>query len=228
LTDLLRRLCLKLDYRFQNPALLTQALTHRSFNSVNNERLEFLGDGLINFVIGAALYEVRPKAEEGALSRLRASLVREETMALLAHRLELGEVLHLGESERKSGSFGRDSILADALEALVGAIFIDSGFDAARAVTLHLYAPLLADLPDPESLKDAKTRLQECLQGQSRPLPHYAVLSESGPPHRREFVVRCSLEDAADTTQAAGPSRRLAQQRAAEMMLTRLAEAAHA
>jgi ribonuclease-3 len=228
LSDLQRRLCVRLDYQFQNQALLTQALTHRSFSSVNNERLEFLGDGLINFVIGAALYEVRPKAEEGALSRLRASLVREETMALLAHKLELGEVLHLGESERKSGGFDRDSILADALEALVGAIFIDSGFDAARAVTLHLYAPLLADLPDPESLKDAKTRLQEQLQGQSRPLPNYEVLSESGPPHRREFVVRCSLADAADTTQAAGPSRRLAQQRAAEMMLTRLAEAAHA
>jgi ribonuclease-3 len=168
LSDLQRRLCVRLDYQFQNQALLTQALTHRSFSSVNNERLEFLGDGLINFVIGAALYEVRPKAEEGALSRLRASLVREETMALLAHKLELGEVLHLGESERKSGGFDRDSILADALEALVGAIFIDSGFDAARAVTLHLYAPLLADLPDPESLKDAKTRLQEQLQGITR------------------------------------------------------------
>jgi ribonuclease-3 len=228
LNDPLRRLCRRLDYEFQNPALLTQALTHRSSGPANNERLEFLGDGLINFVIGAALYEGQIRAEEGALSRLRASLVREETMALLARQLELGEVLHLGESELKSGGFRRDSILADALEAVIGAIFIDAGFDAARKSVLHVYASLLADLPDPETLKDAKTRLQEVLQAQSRPLPSYEVLSESGPPHRREFVVRCSLSDAADATQAAGSSRRIAQQRAAEMMLAKLSENAHA
>jgi len=228
LSDLLQRLCRRLDYQFKNPALLTQALTHRSFGAQNNERLEFLGDGLINFVIGAELYDKQIRAEEGALSRLRASLVREETMALIGRELELGEVLHLGESELKSGGFRRDSILADALEALVGAVFLDTGFDAARKVTLHVYAAFLANLPDHETLKDAKTRLQEVLQAQSRALPVYEVLSESGPPHKREFVVRCSLSDAVQTTQAAGSSRRIAQQRAAAMMLEKLSENAHA
>lgn len=226
--DQLQRLCRKLDYEFRNPALLTQALTHRSSGAMNNERLEFLGDGLINFVIGAELYDKQIRAEEGALSRLRASLVREETMAQIGRDLELGDVLHLGESELKSGGFRRDSILADALEAVIGAIFLDQGFDAARKVTLHVYAPFLADLPDPETLKDAKTRLQEVLQAQSRPLPVYEVLSESGPPHKREFVVRCSLSDAAEATQANGSSRRIAQQRAAAMMLEKLQENAHA
>jgi len=228
LNDLLQRLCRRLDYKFQNPALLTQALTHRSSGALNNERLEFLGDGLINFVIGAELYDKQIRAEEGALSRLRASLVREETMAQIGRELELGDVLHLGESELKSGGFRRDSILADALEALVGAIFLDAGFEAARKVTLHVYVQFLADLPDPETLKDAKTRLQEVLQAQSRALPVYEVLSESGPPHKREFVVRCSLSDAVETTQAAGSSRRIAQQRAAAMMLEKLSENAHA
>ena len=222
MNEQLQRLCRRLGYRFNNPALLTQALTHRSASALNNERLEFLGDGLINFVIGAALYEGQVRAEEGALSRLRASLVREETMAQIARELALGDVLLLGESELKSGGFRRDSILADALEAVIGAIFLDAGFDEARRVILHVYAALLADLPDPETLKDAKTRLQEVLQAHARALPVYEVLHESGPPHKREFVVRCSLSDAEDWTQANGSSRRIAQQRAAAMMLERL------
>jgi ribonuclease III len=228
LSDPLQRLCRKLDYGFRDAALLNQALTHRSQGAGNNERLEFLGDALVNFVIGDALYQNCPKAEEGALSRLRASLVREETLADLARGLQLGEVLNLGESELKSGGFRRDSIIADALEAVIGAIHLDGGFAAAQTAVLKLYAPLLAHLPDPDTLKDAKTRLQEWLQAQSRPLPQYEVLSESGPPHRREFTVRCSLADGEQTTQAAGPSRRLAQQRAAEMMLKNLSGAAHA
>ena len=228
MSDLLQRLCRKLDYSFRDAALLTKALTHRSHGAGNNERLEFLGDALINFVIGDALYGSCPKAEEGALSRLRASLVREETLADLARELQLGEVLNLGESELKSGGFRRDSIIADALEAVVGAIYLDSGFDSTRAVVLKLYAPLLANLPDPDTLKDAKTRLQEWLQAQARPLPHYEVLSESGPPHRREFLVRCSVADGEQTAEASGTSRRVAQQRAAEMMLKNLSGAEHA
>ncbi|TXH04239.1 MAG: ribonuclease III [Nevskiaceae bacterium] len=228
MNDPLPRLERRLDYRFRDPALLVRALTHRSHGAGNNERLEFLGDALINFVVGDALYRQCPKAEEGALSRLRASLVREESLAELARGLQLGDVLNLGESELKSGGFRRDSIIADALEAVIGAIHLDGGFEAAQKAALQLYAPLLANLPDPDSLKDAKTRLQEWLQAQARPLPRYDVLSESGPPHRREFLVRCSLLDADQTTEAAGSSRRIAQQRAAEAMLKKLSGGAHA
>ena len=213
------RLSRVLGYQFRNADLFAQALTHRSLGATNNERLEFLGDGLINFVAGAALYALRPKDEEGSLSRLRASLVREETLAKIARDLNLGDVLKLGESELKSGGFRRDSILADGLEALIGAIYLDSDFETARAVVLGLFASFLQNLPDPETLKDAKTRLQEWLQAQARPLPCYEILSESGPPHRREFVVRCTLTDSTNEVEAKGLSRRLAEQRAAEQML---------
>ncbi|MGH8541787.1 MAG: ribonuclease III family protein, partial [Stenotrophobium sp.] len=152
---------------------------------------------------------------------------REESLARIARGLELGDALRLGESELKSGGFRRDSIIADALEALIGAVFLDDGFDAARAVCLHLYNAPLADLPDPESLKDPKTRLQEWLQAQSRPLPRYDVLSEAGPPHERVFVVCCSLADGSETTEASGVSRRGAQQRAAEQMFQKLSESTH-
>lgn len=213
-------------YRFRDPALLQQALTHRSLGPVNNERLEFLGDSLINFIIGAALYNAQPQAEEGALSRLRASLVREEALAKIARGLELGEVLHLGESELKSGGYTRDSILGDALEALVGAVFIDGGFEAVRETCLKLFAPLLESLPDAESLKDSKTRLQEWLQARARPLPRYEVLAESGPAHARRFVVVCQLADAAVAAEAEGSSRRSAEQDAAQKMLENLGASA--
>ncbi len=222
MSELLNRLQQRLDYQFAAPELLQQALTHRSFSGHNNERLEFLGDGLLNFVIGDALYTLKPRDEEGALSRLRASLVREETLAKLARELELGEFLQLGESELKSGGFRRDSILADAFEAILGAIFLDGGFDKARAAALRLYTALLDTLPDPERLKDAKTRLQEWLQARARPLPAYAVLSEEGPPHARRFHVRCALTDAELGSEARGGSRRIAEQRAAEMLLKQL------
>ncbi|MDM4772346.1 ribonuclease III [Solimonas sp. SE-A11] len=212
----------RLGYKFRDGALLQQALTHRSYAHGNNERLEFLGDGLLNFVIGERLYALQPKAEEGALSRLRASLVREETLALLGRDLQLGELLRLGESELKSGGYRRDSILADALEAIIGAVFIDGGFDAARGVCERLYAPLLADLPDAESLKDPKTRLQEALQADGRPLPRYEILSESGPPHARRFAVRCLLPDNESFTESEGASRRSAEQRAAELMISKI------
>ncbi|HEY0915303.1 MAG TPA: ribonuclease III [Solimonas sp.] len=211
-----------LGYQFRDAALLQQALTHRSYAHGNNERLEFLGDGLLNFVIGERLYVLQPKAEEGALSRLRASLVREETLALLGRDLQLGDLLRLGESELKSGGYRRDSILADAVEAIIGAVFIDGGFDAARSVCERLYAPLLADLPDAESLKDPKTRLQEALQAGGRPLPRYEILSESGPPHARRFAVRCLLPDNESFTESEGASRRSAEQRAAELMISKI------
>jgi ribonuclease-3 len=217
--EALHRLQQAIGYDFRDASLLVRALSHRSTGAGNNERLEFLGDGLINFLVGAALYHARSADEEGALSRLRASLVREESLARLARDLRLGEYLHLGESELKSGGFRRDSILADALEALMGAIYLDGGFDAASDVCHRLFSPLLSTLPDAETLKDAKTRLQEWLQAKGRPLPRYEVLSETGPAHRRHFVVRCALTDAEHYADADGASRRNAEQGAAEAML---------
>ena len=170
-------------------------------------------------MIGATLYAARPQDDEGALSRLRASLVREETLAQLARELNLGDELKLGESELKSGGYRRDSILADALEALLGAVYLDGGFAAAHKTCLKLFAPLLDHLPDPESLKDSKTRLQEWLQGRSRPLPKYEVISESGPAHARCFRVRCQLQDAEQATEAEAAARRTAEQDAAKKML---------
>lgn len=217
--DLRQRLQQRLAYQFREPALLSQALTHRSASSRNNERLEFLGDALVNFVIAELLYQQRADAEEGALSRLRASLVREETLAQLATGLELSDVLTLGESELKSGGFRRHSILADAFEAVLGAIYLDGGFAAAAEVCRRLFADLLSQLPDADTLKDAKTRLQEWLQARQRPLPRYEVLSEEGPPHQRRFQVRASLIDGTLSAQASGASRRRAEQDAARALL---------
>lgn len=212
----------RLGYRFTEPTLLEQALTHRSVGSLNNERLEFLGDALVNFVIADTLYKLRGRAEEGALSRLRASLVREETLAKLARGLELSDALTLGESELKSGGYRRASILADAFEAILGAVYLDGGFAAAKGVCEHLFATLLDDLPDADSLKDPKTKLQEWLQAQGRPLPSYEVIEESGPPHKRQFRVRASLTDGVETTEAQGTSRRGAEQDAARQLLLSL------
>lgn len=222
MTDPLDRLQQRLGYRFGDADLLERALSHRSIGGRNNERLEFLGDALVNFVIASVLYASKPAAEEGALSRLRASLVREESLARLARELDLGEVMRLGESELKSGGFRRDSILADAFEAVLGAIYLDGGFDAAQATALYLFAALLADLPDAEALKDPKTRLQEWLQARARPLPRYAVLAEEGPAHARRFSVCCSLDDAEARTVAEAGSRRVAEQQAAAGMLQML------
>lgn len=230
MSDALDTLQRRLDYVFADPALLVLAMTHRSASHRNNERLEFLGDGLLNFVIGEALYQCKPRDEEGALSRLRASLVREASLASVARSLNLGDCIHFGESEQKSGGFRRDSILADALEALFAAIYLDRGFASAQAVILRVFQAMLDDLPDPEQLKDAKTRLQEWLQARGRPLPVYRILSESGPPHARRFQVVCALAEEAETAeppaeiqaQAQGSSRRVAEQRAAESLLQRL------
>ncbi|ULQ46572.1 ribonuclease III [Flagellatimonas centrodinii] len=211
-----------IGYQFQSPALLEQALTHRSCGGSNNERLEFLGDGLLNAVIGSALYACRPRDDEGALSRLRASLVREATLAGIARGFELGSLLRLGESERKTGGHRRDSILSDALEALLGAIWLDGGFEAAQRCCLDWFAARLQALPDPESLKDPKTRLQEWLQGQGLALPGYQVLAADGPPHRRRFTVRCTLAGDPRHAEAEAGSRREAEQRAARLLLEQL------
>ncbi|GAC1628887.1 MAG: ribonuclease III [Nevskia sp.] len=220
--ELRDRLLRALDYRFNDETLLLRALTHRSFGHDNNERLEFLGDALLNFAIGAEVYRLRPKAAEGDLSRLRASLVREETLATAARRLPLAEAVRLGSGELKSGGFRRDSILADALEALIGAVYLDSGYAPAAALCLRLLGPELQQMPDAGSLKDPKTRLQEALQAESRPLPEYTVLREEGPAHRRHFSVRCRLTDSDEQVEAEGGSRRNAEQQAAERMLAQL------
>ncbi|MBL6750578.1 MAG: ribonuclease III [Nevskia sp.] len=217
------RLQAALGYRFGDERRLARALTHRSASADNNERLEYLGDALLNFVIADSVFAAFPQASEGDLSRLRATLVREEALAAAARRIGLGDFLRLGSGELKSGGYRRDSILADGLEAVIGAVHLDGGFDAARGVCLRLFAEELGNLPDPLTLKDPKTRLQELLQATGRPLPEYAVLGESGPPHRRSFTVSCRLADGQDDgTVGEGGSRRLAEQQAAQRMLERL------
>ncbi len=211
----------QLDYAFNDPALLEQALTHRSAGSNNNERLEFLGDAVLDFVISAAIYERRGGDDEGDLSRLRAHLVRDRSLAAIARDLGVGNQLRLGPGEMKSGGQRRDSIIGDALEALFGAIYLDAGFDAVRKVILGIYAERLADLPDPESLRDPKTRLQEWLQGRGRALPDYELTDVSGQAHRQTFAVRCEVKGESSTT-GSGSSRRSAEQTAARAMLEQL------
>ena len=211
-------LCLALDYRFRDPELLETALTHRSSaGNANNERLEFLGDALLNCIIAVAVYERYPQASEGDLSRLRASLVKGDTLAGIASELELGAHLHLGGGEMKSGGHRRHSILADALEAVLGAVFLDSDFATCRQLILRLYEPRLAALPPVTELKDPKTRLQEMLQARQRPLPVYQVLAVSGEPHVQRFTIECTVEGL--STVAEGGSRRKAEQAAARKML---------
>ena len=224
----LERFARQLGYSFRDPELLSRALTHRSAPGANNERLEFLGDGLINFVVAEALFRSRAAADEGELSRLRASLVCEESLARVAESLGLGDALILGPGELKSGGFRRASILADTLEAVLGAVYLDGGFDAARAACEHVLAGPLAQMPDPMQLKDAKTRLQEFLQGHGRPLPLYEVSAAEGPPHRQWFTVRCRLGDGPEFSEGRAGNRKAAEQDAAEHMLRLIGEASHA
>jgi ribonuclease-3 len=223
LTGSLEVLSDSLGYRFDDLNLLTQALTHCSAGSRNNERLEFLGDALLGCVIAAELFDRYPKAREGELSRLRASLVRRESLAELAQGLDFGRYLRLGAGERKSGGCHRNSILADAFEAVFGAIFLDGGFDACRQCILRLFAGRLAAVADPEALKDAKTRLQEYLQASGKKLPAYTVTGVAGDAHAQTFRVQCALGDidVAPTEGEAG-SRRLAEQQAAAKMIRQL------
>ena len=215
-----------IDYRFEDPQLLRAALTHRSVGAANYERLEFLGDSVLNLVVSMRLYELCPAASEGDLSRMRARLVRGATLSEVATSLGLGQQLSLGEGELKSGGFRRASILADAFEALLGAIFIDGGYAACRDVVLRLFDPLIAGLPAAEDLKDAKTRLQEWLQARGRSLPEYALLREEGADHAKKFPVAGRLPDADTTVTADGRSRRKAEQAAAGLLLDELARGA--
>jgi ribonuclease-3 len=209
----------RLGYVFEDRALFGQALTHRSAAADHNERLEFLGDGVLNFTIAAALFEQCPQAPEGDLSRLRAALVREGTLAAIAGEIELGEAIVLGPGELRNGSRRRASILADGVEALLGAIYQETGFDAARRVILHLYAERLANLPSAASLKDAKTRLQEWLQGRARSRPEYEIVRVTGADHCQHFVARCRLADSGEAVEGEGGGRRKAEQDAARRML---------
>lgn len=204
-----------IGYVFRNRDTLAQALTHRSFGASHNERLEFLGDSVLNCVIAQALYERFAQVREGDLSRLRANLVRQETLAEIAQRFSLGEQLRLGEGELKSGGFRRPSILADALEALFGAVFIDGGFERARQTILRLYESSLANLDPLHSGKDAKTVLQEFLQGRRLALPQYQLRHTRGEAHAQEFEVECLIPELGIATTGRGPSRRAAEQEAA-------------
>lgn len=213
-----------IPHRFSDPSLLNEALTHRSHSSSNYERLEFLGDAVLNFVIAERLFRLRPDDNEGSLSRLRSRVVRGETLARVAKSLKLGDSLVMGEGELKSGGYRRDSILADALEAVLGAIYLDAGFESAARVIREVFEPVVVNLPDAETLKDPKTRLQEWLQGRARPLPVYELVAEEGAEHAKRFHVTCRLEDAELAATAVGTSRRKAEQAAADELLTRCRE----
>ncbi len=211
-----------LGREFSDESLLDLALTHRSAGGKNNERLEFLGDALINVCVADAIYRRHVNLEEGDLSRLRANLVNQEALAEVARELDLGAYLTLGPGELKSGGHRRASILADALEALVGAVFLDAGFTAAHDVVLGLLDTRLSSPPSTESLKDSKTRLQEVLQAREMPLPVYAVESVRGEPHRQTFRVSCSVSVLDIRTEGEAGSRRAAEQEAARHALERI------
>src|SRR5690349_12413067 len=209
----------RLGYTFRNAALLQQALTHRSHSALHNERLEFLGDSILNCVVASILYERFKDLAEGDLSRLRANLVKQQSLYEIAQKLELSQFLRLGEGELKSGGFRRPSILADTLEALLGAIFLDSGFDAAREVIRAFYIPLL-DTVDPATLgKDAKTLLQEFLQSKKISLPTYNVVATHGAAHSQEFEVECLVPKLNVQVFGRGGSRRAGEQAAARLAL---------
>ena len=208
-----------LHYRFQDASLLIQALTHRSASGTNNERLEFLGDAVLDFVISDAVFKRRPDADEGDLSKLRASLVKDTSLAKLAADLGIGEHLVLGSGERKTGGHRRESILADALEAIFGAVFLDSGFAAAAEIIERVFAQRLEDLPDAEDLRDAKTQLQEWLQARKLSLPDYKLVSVTGKAHQQRFSVSCTVSELSQTTEGESTTRRKAEQQAARRML---------
>ena len=210
-------------YQFKRSKLLEQALTHRSYSSnLNNERLEFLGDSILNLVISRYIYLARPDASEGELSRMRASLVNEEALAQVARDIDLGEYISLGGGELKSGGSRRASILSDTMEAIFGAIYLDSGFSQAQQTILFLYDEYLRKLPDAEALKDPKTRLQEYLQSQQIELPKYNVSKTTGKSHDQTFTVTCIIDALKLNTSGKGSSRKKAEHAAADSALHRL------
>ena len=215
-------LTVALGHPFSDRGLLQMALTHRSFGTPNNERLEFIGDGLLNCVIGLELFERFAQLPEGDLTRLRATLVRRETLHRIAIALNLGRYMRLGEGEAKEGGVTTPSILADAVEALIGAVYLDAGFDAAAGVISRLYRPLLAEIRPEKVGKDPKTRLQEWLQARKRPLPVYEVLEIAGTPPQQCFIVACRIANPEMKTRGEGPSRRAAEQDAAGKALQAL------
>ncbi len=209
-------LCRQLGYEFTQPQLLQRALTHRSYSQAHNERLEFLGDSVLNCSVAKHLYDAYPDLPEGDLSRLRSNLVNQQTLFTLAQQLHLGELLLLGEGERKSAGHRRPSILADALEALFGAVFLDGGFEEAERVILGLYVPFITRTNLETLGKDAKTLLQEYLQGKRLALPKYAVIAVQGEAHAQTFQVECAIAQLGLITRGEGSSRRNAEQAAAE------------
>lgn len=213
-----------LNYRFSDELLFEQALTHRSSPGASNERLEFLGDAVLDFAISEVVYDAMPAADEGDLSRLRASLVKDTSLAALAAEMGLGEHIILGSGERKTGGHRRESILADALEALFGAVFLDAGYDTARKFIEETFGERLHNLPDPRELRDSKTRLQEWLQARALGLPKYDLAKVSGEAHRQEFEMTCTVNSGKYKTSGNGRSRRNAEQAAAERMLVVLEE----
>ena len=212
----------RLGHQFADSRLLVEALTHRSFGQPNNERFEFLGDSILNCVMSMALFARFGQLREGELSRVRASLVRQDALYRIALDLDLGDALRLGEGELKSGGARRPSILADALEAVFAAVFLDAGFDAARAVIDRMYAALLAEVDPSRPSKDPKTALQEWLQGRKVALPTYSMVQALGEAHAQEFEVACEVPKFGIRTLGRGPSRRVAEQQSAELALAAL------
>ncbi|MCL1073642.1 ribonuclease III [Shewanella dokdonensis] len=215
----LPRLCRTLGYEFKDLALLEQALTHRSAANKHNERLEFLGDSILSVIISDKLFHQFPKVTEGDLSRMRATLVRGDTLAKMAKEFKLGDYLTLGPGELKSGGFRRESILADAVEAIIGAIYLDSDLEVVRGLLLHWYEQRLQMIKPGEGQKDAKTQLQELLQGHKKPLPEYQVLKVEGEAHDQTFTVECRVAELAAVVTGTGSSRRKAEQQAAAQVL---------
>lgn len=215
-----------LDYRFKNVDLLEQALTHRSAAKLHNERLEFLGDAVLGMVVADALYQAFPDVPEGKLTRMRSTLVKGETLAELAREANVGELVKLGQGELKSGGHRRSSILADAMEAVLGAIYLDAGLETVRAVILNLWDERINALNPNEHPKDNKTRLQEFLQSRRQPLPIYDVVNISGKDHAQTFDVSCTVSQVDMPVIASGNSRRKAEQQAAKLMLEKLENAA--
>ena len=218
----LKKLESRVAYTFKNASLLDQSVTHRSFGDRNNERLEFLGDSILNFVVASALFSLFPDANEGDLSRLRARMVKQQTLAEIARELDLGTFLIMGSGELKSGGFERDSILSDALEAIIGAVFLDGGITEASGCVLTLFEERLGALTSSNIEKDAKSRLQEHLQGLGEPLPEYTVVGTTGKSPNQKFEIECRSSSFKDKISATGTSRRRAEQNAAELALKHL------
>ena len=210
----------EIDYTFKDNALLEIALTHRSVGHSNNERLEYLGDAILGFIIADAIFTKFPQATEGELTRLRSSLVKGETLADLGRKLNLGDFIKLGPGERKSGGWRRDSILANTLEAIIGAVYLDSDMEVCRRCVVTLYNKLLSEISPDNLNKDSKTSLQELLQSRRMELPVYHVLSENGDAHERIFTIECAIKDQNISVQAEGHSKRIAEQVAAEKALS--------